>query len=714
MDNRRMSARAESGGISPAGGQVVSLPFLDRAFELTRVNWEIIFFVGIMALTLITRLWDLGSRAMHHDEAIHAYFTNYFLQTGNYTTTAGFGGGYDPTYHGPFLYHIGALGFFLFGTNEAIARLMPALFGIVLVAMCWMMRPFIGRTAALVAALMVLLSPSLTYYSRSLRHDIYSLVGMFLLFISVLWFMRTHQPRWIYLGALGLIVSYASHELTFIVVFLFVLFLAIAAFAYNAFSGRARTSSRRYSVDEDVNPVRSALASLASQRWALVGAVLLFFGVYVVLYTSLLTKPELVFSGVVEGLKYWFFQHGEARGNQPLFYYGLLMPIYEPLALFAGLGTVIYMVVKWIRGEGDEAISDDNVDAFPSTVDAPVEDEYGHRLPSIFGLRGLTLGFLAFWAFGAFVAFSIAGEKMPWLNMQIALPFSLLAAAGLGKLIASTDWREVRKGGGLFLAIAVVLFVFAAFALVAFLNGSMPKPTGESADLQNVIRGVLLFLFVVALLGLAGWLAYKMLPGRAIKVIGLTFAVLLLGYGLRSMMLVDYRHGDVPNELLVYTQSSPDTPIVADLIKRLSRDETAFDADRSATDPTGGHGLTIAIDQTEAIEWPFDWYLRDQKKLYYHNTQNWKDNNANLPPNTAVILSAEATENEPNFKSFIADKYTTNKYVLNWWFPEEGTYKKDSKGDLGAALSWLTGNGWKYILYRDPGLPRWASAARVR
>src|SRR4051812_47331167 len=122
MDNRRMSARAEAGASRP--GQVsrqraADVPFLDRALELTRTNWEVILYVGIMALVVLTRFWDLGARAMHHDEAIHAYFTNYYLQTGDYTTTANFGGGYDPTYHGPFLYNLGALGFLLFGVTEA-------------------------------------------------------------------------------------------------------------------------------------------------------------------------------------------------------------------------------------------------------------------------------------------------------------------------------------------------------------------------------------------------------------------------------------------------------------------------------------------------------------------------------------------------------------------------------------------------------------------
>ncbi|MEO5951174.1 MAG: flippase activity-associated protein Agl23, partial [Chloroflexia bacterium] len=674
-----------------------TVSWLDRSYALTRVNWEVVFFVGLMAIAILTRLIDLGSRAFHHDESIHAYFSNYYLNTGNYTTTAGYGGGYDPTYHGPFLYTAVAFAYFLFGSNDAIARLMPAIFGIILVGLLWLLRPFIGRTGAIIASVLVILSPSISYYSRSLRHDIFALTGILLLFVSILWFMRTHQAKWVYLGGAGLMVAYASHELTFIIALVFVVFLALAAFMYNTFSGGARGPN-------EVNPVRSALSSLATQRWTLIGAVILVGAIYVVLYTNMLTKPELVFSGIWEGLNYWLVQHDVARGNQPIFYYLMTMPIYEPLALLAGLGTVVYMIVKFVKGEGDTTTIDDGADAFKG-AEAPIEDEYGHTLPSIASLRGLTWSFLAFWSFAAFIAFSIAGEKMPWLTMHIALPFSLLAAAGLGKLLAGMEWSQVRKGGGLFLGVGFILFLFSSWMLIAFLNGTMPSPTGTGADFQKILRGILLFGFTIGLLALCGWLAYKMMPGRAVKMIGFTIAIVLGLYTFRSMTQLNYNHADVPNELMVYTQSSPDTVIVADLIKRLSRDETAFDADRSAADVTGGHGLTIALDQNEATEWPFDWYFREMKKVTYHNVTDWKNNTASVPPNEAVIIASEATETEPNFKAFIADKYSTNKYVHNWWFPEETYRDTNSQGDFGKALGLMFGNDFKYLLYRDPGKP---------
>jgi uncharacterized protein (TIGR03663 family) len=704
MDNRRFSARAEYGSVErPAYGRA-TIPFLDRAVEIGKLNWEVIAFVGLMVIAALTRLWDLGPRALHHDESIHAYFSNYYLRTGNYTNPGGPGlGGYDPTYHGPFLYHVTALAFWLLGTSDAITRIMPAFFGIILVGLCWLLRPFTGRLAALIAALLVVLSPSISYYSRSLRHDIFALTGTFMLFLGILWFVRTHQPKWVYLGAVGLAISYSSHELTYIILFIFVVFLVLAALLYNVVGDRLRFSRR--DIEEAINPVRSALDSLLIQRWTLIGAVLVFLAIYVVLYTNLLTKPNLILTGFYKGLEYWLGQHGEARGNQPSFYYTMLMFIYEPLAFIAGLGTLGYIVVKWLRADGDIAPTEDQHEF----EQVRTTDEYGVALPSIETMRGFTISFVAFWSVAAFIGFSIAGEKMPWLNMQVAFPFSLLAAMGLAKLLTTVEWQQVWRAGGALLGVVTVLFLFSAFVLRAHLSGEMPAPMGTSTQLQLGMRGVLLFLIAVGLLALASWLAYRILPGRAVKVVALTLAILLLGYGIRSMMLVNYRHGDVPVEMLVYTQSAPDVPIVADMVKRLSRDVTAFDA-RNAADVTGGNSLPIGLDQTDAIEWPFDWYFRDMRQIQYFNEQQWQAGTPpNVPPNIPVLIVSEATNNNQNFQNFVKDKYVSQKYVLNWWFPEEA-YKKNNEqgqfvGDIPTAWNWLIGNGMKYLLYRNPGLP---------
>ncbi len=61
---------------------------------------------------------------------------------------------------------ISALLFRLFGGGDAIARLAPALAGLLLVASLWSLRPFLGRTATMAAAILVAISPLFVYDAR--------------------------------------------------------------------------------------------------------------------------------------------------------------------------------------------------------------------------------------------------------------------------------------------------------------------------------------------------------------------------------------------------------------------------------------------------------------------------------------------------------------------------------------------------------------------
>ena len=73
MDNRRLNARAETGAAAPYVRPSGAMSFLDRAIDLTAANWEVLLYAGLMLLAIFTRFSDLGTRALHHDESIHAY-----------------------------------------------------------------------------------------------------------------------------------------------------------------------------------------------------------------------------------------------------------------------------------------------------------------------------------------------------------------------------------------------------------------------------------------------------------------------------------------------------------------------------------------------------------------------------------------------------------------------------------------------------------------
>src|SRR5215216_400440 len=136
-----------------------------------RLSVESGIYILFIAIAIFTRFWDLGSRALHHDESLHAYYSWVYETGGDYQ--------HHPLMHGPFLFHMNALVFALFGDSDATARYSVAFFGVILVALPFFLRGsrFLGRWGALTASALLLISPSLFYMSRCVRHDIYTIVG---------------------------------------------------------------------------------------------------------------------------------------------------------------------------------------------------------------------------------------------------------------------------------------------------------------------------------------------------------------------------------------------------------------------------------------------------------------------------------------------------------------------------------------------------------
>lgn len=164
-------------------------------------TFEQVAYAGLFVFALLTHLWGLGDRSLHHDETLHAAYSWQIY------TNRGFI--HDPLLHGPFLYHITALMYFLFGDNDFTARLSVALFGSVLVTLPYLIRRELGREAALLAALYLAISPAFLYIGRFIRHDMYSIVFELLTIISIVRYASTHQVRWLIVGgaALGLMAA---------------------------------------------------------------------------------------------------------------------------------------------------------------------------------------------------------------------------------------------------------------------------------------------------------------------------------------------------------------------------------------------------------------------------------------------------------------------------------------------------------------------------
>ena len=176
-------------------------------------------YVALTALGLGLRLYDLGSRALHHDESLHALFAWYLYQGRGYA--------HDPMMHGPFQFHALALIYFLFGDSDATARLLAALCGTAAIGACYWLRPWLGRIGALTAALLLTFSPIMLYFSRFARNDIIIAFWNLLIVLGLWDYVARRRPAALILAAGAIGLGFATKEVTFITVAIFGVFFGL-------------------------------------------------------------------------------------------------------------------------------------------------------------------------------------------------------------------------------------------------------------------------------------------------------------------------------------------------------------------------------------------------------------------------------------------------------------------------------------------------------
>ena len=192
--------------------------WLDRVvWSEVRVNYEVLIYILLIMLAIITRFYSLENRVMSHDENTHVYFS-WLLEQGR-------GYSHDPLSHGPLQFHLVALSYFLFGDNDATARFPAALFGVIAVGMVWVFRRWLGRTGALVAAILMLISPYMLFYSRYVRNEALVVPIAMASVWAITRYMESRQSRWLYLLAFSLSLHFATKETAFIFTAQVLLFL---------------------------------------------------------------------------------------------------------------------------------------------------------------------------------------------------------------------------------------------------------------------------------------------------------------------------------------------------------------------------------------------------------------------------------------------------------------------------------------------------------
>ena len=713
-----------------------------------RFGWLEASFIGLVGLALGLRLWELGGRVVHYDEAIHLHYA--------WRLSIGEGFVHAPWMHGPFQIEFTSLIFRLFGDTDFTARLGYALFGALLVGLPYFLRDYLGRVGAILVAAMLMLSPSLLYFSRFGRNDIIMAFWATALLVLMWRYIHEEKNRYLYLAAAVLALMFATKESASIVVLVFgaiLLFLALPTLVPWGL-GRARISGlagpagfllllvtltlpqwsagigfvaqdalglelvnpegitdgivgapqwvepflalpvygapwwlhglaaalllgglfwisggrratlrtllpgvgapllavaatsllvfrpidaalssggpplvvdfpiagamvlaavgllmfRRYpwrrgtwlvilpalltlvyavlftsvvDVDSLVNgllpagiPSVDATANGIPVNYLVAGGVLaftflltvylglswrggiwlvcavIFYGIWITLYTTLFTNWAGFFSGIWQGMGYWAAQQDVARGNQPWYYYFVGISVYELLPVIFGVLGALYFLKK--------------------------ED--------IFGLV------LAVWSGLTLLVYTIASEKMPWLLVNITLPFILLSGKYLGELAEQVPWRQVLRQGHLSLLLLPPLGTIAG---VYLLFRYVDPQSGFAATQWGILAGVALLALALA------YLVRRARPRAGVALVGLGMAALLLGFGSLGAFRAAYTYDDSNIEILVYAQGSADLPeTFRELNQRVFPDNSPEQA--------------VEVDRE--LWYPFNWYVRDQQK----------------------------------------------------------------------------------------------------
>jgi uncharacterized protein (TIGR03663 family) len=766
--------------------------WIDRpVFKNFTLSSETIIFILIIILAFVTRFYDLDARVISHDENSHVYYS--------WRLFRGEGFAHDPLMHGPFQFISIALSYFMFGDNDFTARIPAALLSVATVAFMWFYRRYLGRAGAIVAAILMLISPFMLYYGRYVRNEAYvAFFGVVTLW-AILRYLDTAKPLYLYILTVATVLHFTAKETAFIYTAQALLFLGFyliyrisrnpwkvpghrslfiialicglllligAGGSYlmsrDAASLSATETAAPAVPGEEINPLPmsgfptmslvlllfSGLALLISLIFLLRGYTLdslrseRSFDILIILGTLVL--PQLAafpvrlvgwtipinasqvialtftdiwhiavflipifilsiliglwcFTGLVGSLGYWIEQQGVNRGSQPWYYYWLVqIPIYEYLP---ALGTFLALIVALFSKRTKQAETTIN------TTDQPTEEitsEISEQKPEE---NAPFIALAGFWAVSSLIAYSIAGEKMPWLTVHIVLPLILCASWFIGRLIDSIDWTLFRAKRGWLVVLVIPIFLTSAAVAISSLLGTNPPFQGKDLEqLQATSTFFISFLFAMAS-GIGLYYLLKTWPyEQTIRIVTL-FVFAAFGFlTARTAFQATYLNYDNANELLVYAHSAGGVKVALDQIEEISIRTT--------------DGLAVAVAYDNETSYPYWWYLRN-----YPNSRYFGADPTRSLRDAPLILVGDA--NFGKIEKVVGQAYNQFDYIRLWW-PNQDYYGLTWERVLGAFTDprmraalfqiWLNRD---YSLYgevkeRDMSLPNWSPAARMR
>ena len=296
--------------------------------------------------------------------------------------------------------------------------------------------------------------------------------------------------------------------------------------------------------------------------------------------------------------------------------------------------------------------------------------------------RDLVRG-VGIWFVGSLLFASLFAADSAVAYAVAVLPLVALAAIGAVYVVERLPWDRLRQGPALLYTLAVLLMATAVVSLIGLVTGG----TGDDT-VEWLLRFALIVLVAILPLSFAITSIGQRIAGDRLILI-LAGGILLVGaLTLRSSVMTASEWPDEPGNPLSTSVTGADIPLVVGRLERLSRDLTM--GVRDSRDPTGGHGLSIAID--EEIEQPFRWYFRD-----YPNLTVFDPDTSAPPLDTQVVLLDGDREIDT-----VVPSYSGQTYLYSRGDPQ--VYSSPDWSNLLVGL--IDPDGWRrfadFLINREP------------
>ncbi len=507
---------------------------------LPALTIEVVLYIALAAAAFFVRFAFLDWAPLASDEAMQALASWHFVN-----------GRPDAFTGSPLVFSGNALLFLLFRASDFWARALPALFGSALVLLPALLRRELGRPGALVASGLLVLSPSLVYFSRDTDAAIIAVTCALAAFAFTWRYLVDGTPRMLFGAAVAAALAFLGAREVWTVAL--ALALGGGFILPRARGWFARPLARRDALGAGL----------------LFGVVLLGIGTTLFMHRDGLGAAFDLFGAWLDGLRPGLAWYDPLR----------LLLVYDPLLLFFGTAAIVDLSFSVRALERERA----------------------------------PLFMLAFWAVLAFVLYTLGGDKNPARVVVVVVPLALLAGWFIGRWVSAfvADIAGSAEAVQSVVTQEVPVFLFA-MALAAFLYILLADFATRGSVLAaevvaNVLRqgltpelnGAVLILLTVIAVAAVSFLAVTSVGWARAKNIGLAVLLALLAiWTFRQMAMVNFTQARNPQDWLVLRATSPS---VRDLVGDLE----------SISGWRSGDAHTISILSDASLGPIPEWYLRD-------------------------------------------------------------------------------------------------------